>query len=127
MDAVSLGATRARTESGGAQSWGRRLRTKPFLSLLPGGSRIAIITPMRQAHTYRRHDAESGPRARLQVHQNSGTRMSMLRVKPCRCEIVTDEIRDLALEQYSKSGSTFSSSKSVIARSDCRRLGSTLC
>ena len=41
------------------------------------GSTIAIISPCaRPAHV-----AESGPRAGLQVLQNSGSRMFMLRVK----------------------------------------------
>ena len=33
----------------------------------------------------------------------------------------------LKLSQYRKSGSTFSSSEPVAARSDCRRLGNALC
>ena len=51
---------------------------------------IAIITPMCQPA----HVAESGPRARLQVLQNSGSWMFIFRVKPCQREIATDEIQE---------------------------------
>ena len=37
-----------------------KTRTKPLLSLLHRGSTVAVITPMRQAHTYGRVKA-SGP------------------------------------------------------------------
>ena len=40
------------------------------------------------------HVAESGPLAGLQVLQNSGSQMFMLRVKPCQCEIATDAIQE---------------------------------
>ena len=39
----------------------------------------------------------SWPLAQLQVLQNSGSRMFMLRVKPFQREIATDDIREVTL------------------------------
>ena len=46
---------------------------------------------MRQVHVA---ESGSGSLAGLQVVQNSGSRMFMLRVKPCQREFATDEIRE---------------------------------
>ena len=63
------------------------------MSLLLLGTTKAVIMPLHQA-SRPAHVAETGPQALLKVLQNSGSRMLMLRVKPCRPEIATDEIQE---------------------------------
>ena len=53
-----------------------KTKAKHCFFILPWGSTIAVITSTRPAHV-----AESGPLALLQVLQNSGSLMFMLRVK----------------------------------------------